>query len=148
MSVRRTRGVLLNEIPFSSTFEIFFRNVYFNLIGNFVSIKCHRFWLNLTKNLWRRKNIFIRNCRLRFVSVRKIDLIVFKQKMEFKLFKRILSKYLTVSRTNLSISYIVIQCPPLNRINFGQHKSDGSNRMIQLTDVFCVLLRYKWACNF
>ncbi len=43
-----------------------------------------------------------------------------------------------------------VQCPclPLNRITFGQHKSDNNNRMIQLTDVFCVLLRYKWASNF
>jgi hypothetical protein len=31
----------------------------------------------------------------------------------------------------------------------GQHKSDNNNRMIQLTDVFCVLLyRYRWAINF
>jgi hypothetical protein len=29
----------------------------------------------------------------------------------------------------------------------GQHQSDN-NRMIQLTDVFCVLLRYKWASKF
>jgi hypothetical protein len=32
-----------------------------------------------------------------------------------------------------------IQCPPSNRITFGQHKSDNNNRMIRLTDVFCVL---------
>jgi len=37
---------------------------------------------------------------------------------------------------------IWIQCPPLNRITLGQHKSDNTNRMIQLTEVFCVLLRY------
>ncbi len=36
----------------------------------------------------------------------------------------------------------LIQCPPLNRITLGQHKSDNNNRMIQLTDVFCVLFRY------
>ncbi len=42
----------------------------------------------------------------------------------------------------------MIQCPPLNRITFGQHKSDTNNRMIQLTDVFYVLIRYKWASNF
>ena len=35
-----------------------------------------------------------------------------------------------------------VQCPPLNRITLGQHKSDNNNRMIQLTDVFCVLFRY------
>jgi len=34
------------------------------------------------------------------------------------------------------------QCPQLNRITLGQRKSDNNNRMIQLTDVFCVLLRY------
>jgi hypothetical protein len=37
------------------------------------------------------------------------------------------------------------QCLPLNRISLGRHKSDKNNRMIQLTDVFCVLLRYKRA---
>ncbi len=41
-----------------------------------------------------------------------------------------------------------IQCPPLNRITLGQHKSDNNNRMIQLTDVICVLLGYKRASNF
>ena len=35
-----------------------------------------------------------------------------------------------------------IQCLPLNRITLGQHKSDNNNRMIQLTEVFCVLVRY------
>ena len=34
------------------------------------------------------------------------------------------------------------QCPPLNRITLGQHNSDNNNRMIQLTNVFCVLFRY------
>ncbi len=34
---------------------------------------------------------------------------------------------------------------PLIRITLGQHKSDNINRMIQLTDVFCLLLIYKWA---
>ncbi len=42
----------------------------------------------------------------------------------------------------------VLQCPPLNRITLDQHESDKNNRMIQLTDVFCVLLRYTWASNF
>ncbi len=37
---------------------------------------------------------------------------------------------------------ILIQCPPLNRINLGQRKSDNNNRMFQLTDVFCLLSRY------
>jgi hypothetical protein len=36
----------------------------------------------------------------------------------------------------------------LKKITLGQHKRDKNNRMIQLTDVFCVLLRYKWASNF
>ncbi len=34
-----------------------------------------------------------------------------------------------------------IQCPPLNRITLGQHKSDNNNRKIQLSYVFCLLLR-------
>ncbi len=38
-----------------------------------------------------------------------------------------------------------IQCPPLNRITLSQHISDNNNRLIKLTGVFCVLLRYKWA---
>jgi hypothetical protein len=29
----------------------------------------------------------------------------------------------------------------LNRITLSQHKSDENNRMLQLTDLFCVLLR-------
>ncbi len=33
------------------------------------------------------------------------------------------------------------------RITLGQHKSDNNNRMIQLTDVFCVLLRYNETSN-
>ncbi len=37
---------------------------------------------------------------------------------------------------------LLLQCPPLNRITLGQHKSDKNNRMIKLTDVFCVLFRY------
>jgi hypothetical protein len=41
-----------------------------------------------------------------------------------------------------------IQSPPLNRITLGQHTNDNNNRMIQLTDVFCVMLRYTWASNF
>jgi hypothetical protein len=47
-----------------------------------------------------------------------------------------------------SKSCFEIQCPPLNRITLGQNKCDNNNRMIQLTDVFCVLLRYRWAINF
>ncbi len=40
-----------------------------------------------------------------------------------------------------------IQCPPLNGITLGRHRIDYNNRMIQLTDVFCVLLKYNWANN-
>ncbi len=40
-----------------------------------------------------------------------------------------------------------VQCSPLNRLTLGHHKSDNNNRMIQLTDVYCVLLRYRWASN-
>ena len=32
-----------------------------------------------------------------------------------------------------------LQCPLLNRITLGNHKIDNNNRMIQLTNVFCVL---------
>ena len=35
---------------------------------------------------------------------------------------------------------IVIKWPPLYRITLGQHNSD--NRMIQLTDIYCVLFRH------
>ncbi len=41
-----------------------------------------------------------------------------------------------------------IQCPWVNRITLGHHKIDNNNRMIKLTDVFCALLRYRWASNF
>jgi hypothetical protein len=44
-------------------------------------------------------------------------------------------------------STYVLQCPPLNKITSGQHKSDNNNRMIQLTDVFCTLSIYNWAGN-
>ncbi len=40
------------------------------------------------------------------------------------------------------------QCIMKNWQTLGQYKSDNNNRMIQLTDVHCVLLRYKWASNF
>ena len=33
-----------------------------------------------------------------------------------------------------------LQCSPLNRITSGQHKSDNNNRIIQITNIFCVLL--------
>jgi hypothetical protein len=39
-----------------------------------------------------------------------------------------------------------IQYPLLNTM--GQHKSDNNNQLIQLTDVFCVLLRYRWVSDF
>ena len=41
-----------------------------------------------------------------------------------------------------SAEKIKLLCSSLNRINFGQHKSDNNNPMIQLTDAFCVLRRY------
>jgi hypothetical protein len=44
---------------------------------------------------------------------------------------------------NVSAYELLLQCPPLNRITFVKHKSESNNRMIQLFDVFCVLLRYK-----
>jgi hypothetical protein len=43
------------------------------------------------------------------------------------------------------VIHCLIQCPPLNRITLGRHKSDNNNRMIQLTDVFCALFIYKCA---
>jgi hypothetical protein len=40
-----------------------------------------------------------------------------------------------------------VQYPLLNRISFGQNKSDNNNRMIQLPAVFYALLKYSWANN-
>jgi len=40
-----------------------------------------------------------------------------------------------------------IHCPLLKRITLGLHKSDNNNRMIQLTDIFYVLLRYNGTSN-
>ena len=40
-----------------------------------------------------------------------------------------------------------VECLPLNRITLGLHKSDNTNRMIQLTDVLCKLLRYNGTSN-
>ena len=40
-----------------------------------------------------------------------------------------------------------LQHPPLNGIILGQYKSDNINRMIQLTDVFCVLFGFDWTSN-
>jgi hypothetical protein len=52
-----------------------------------------------------------------------------------------------VIQNYLHIFNIKLQCPPLNRITLGQHRSDNNNRMIQLTDAFCALLRYNWKSN-
>ncbi len=35
--------------------------------------------------------------------------------------------------------YLVVQCPPLNRITLGHHKSDNNNRMITLTGCFHIV---------
>jgi hypothetical protein len=40
-----------------------------------------------------------------------------------------------------------IQCPPLNGITLGRHRRDNNDRMIQLTDVFCVVFLYNWASH-
>ena len=45
------------------------------------------------------------------------------------------------------INTYLVQCPSLNRITLGHHKSENNNRMIQLTDVFCVLFRYNGTSN-
>ncbi len=50
------------------------------------------------------------------------------------------------TQINLSLNQS-IQCPLLNRITLGLQKSDNNNRMIQLTDVLCVLLRYSGTSN-
>ena len=42
--------------------------------------------------------------------------------------------------TVLDYFTIEIQCPPLNMITLGQHKSDNHDKMIQLTNVFCICL--------
>ena len=45
-------------------------------------------------------------------------------------------------------SFFLMQCPPLNKITLGQHKSDNYiNQIIQLTDEFCALFRYNGTCN-
>ncbi len=54
---------------------------------------------------------------------------------------------LTYNYCTFPVFWHIIQCPPLNRITFGQHKSDNNNRMIQLTDVICVLLKFNRAIN-
>ena len=41
----------------------------------------------------------------------------------------------------------IIQYQPLNRIILDQHNSDNIKRMIQITDSFCVLLRYNGTSN-
>ncbi len=51
-------------------------------------------------------------------------------------------------KVNQKRSTSVVQCPSLNRLTLCQYKSDINNQMIQLTVVFCILLRYKWASNF
>ncbi len=62
---------------------------------------------------------------------------------------RVMSKLLlNLIRIQQLLEKFQIQCPPLNRITLGQNKTDNNNRMIQLTDVFCVLSRYKWASSF
>ena len=38
---------------------------------------------------------------------------------------------------------IIVQWPPLIRMISGQHKTDNNNRMIKLTDAYCLLFRYK-----
>jgi hypothetical protein len=48
---------------------------------------------------------------------------------------------------------ILKQCQPLNRITLDQRKSDYDHRMIQLTDVFCILLIFDYnkrlfVCSF
>jgi hypothetical protein len=51
------------------------------------------------------------------------------------------------SREKYQNKSLVVQCPPLNGITLGRHKSDNNNRMIQLTDVFCALFIYNWASH-
>ena len=46
-----------------------------------------------------------------------------------------------------TLKFLKVQCPPLNRITLGQHKSDSNNRMIQLAYVFCVLFWYNGTSN-
>ncbi len=49
---------------------------------------------------------------------------------------------------NLRKKVLWIWPQQLIRITSVHHKSDSNNQMIQLTDMFCVLLRYKKAHNF
>jgi hypothetical protein len=46
------------------------------------------------------------------------------------------------------INMSILQCPPLKRIFLGKYKCDNNNRMIQWTDVFCVLFISYRASNF
>ena len=42
---------------------------------------------------------------------------------------------------SLKMLLMVLQYPPLNGFTLAQHKRDNNNRMIQLTDIFCVLFK-------
>ncbi len=56
----------------------------------------------------------------------------------------ILLKIESTTKLFLTLS---VQCLPLNRITLGQYKRDNNNRLIQLTDVSCVMLRYNGTSN-
>ncbi len=61
-----------------------------------------------------------------------------------KVYKKIPKRFIkTLSKSLIHM----VQCPPLNRITLGQHRNDNNNRMIQLTKVSCVLLRYNGTSN-
>ena len=78
-----------------------------------------------------------------------LQLMKWCKKLEWLFVKKIKKKSLNVLQTQILHKFFCfsVQCPPLIRITMGQHKSDNNNRMIQLTDIFCVLFVYKGATN-
>ncbi len=74
---------------------------------------------------------------------------VFLHNYNFEHYYRVLiNTFLVIYKSSISYNinkfialFLKIQCPPLNRITLGIPKNDNNNRLIQLTDVFCVLLR-------
>ncbi len=63
----------------------------------------------------------------------------FKSPNKERIFEKITEFCLDVFKN--SSSHLQIQCPPLNRITLGRHRSNNNNRMIQCTDV-CYTLFY------
>ena len=94
-------------------------------------------------------------------SNKRLKLDYFELKIRPKFMFRISSYYCFDVETFLEIEMTAIpvtafshlqsckllQCPSLNMITLCQHKSDNNNRMIPLTDIFCLLFRYNGTSN-